>query len=111
MAHGAAAAEFRRGGRMSWFIHPRYLSAYCAAVDRDADLREGTHLRLFPSDVIGFPLAPWQLWHLRALIACELDIQWFDRRGRPLLKPNLDEADGEAIGWISGVLAYEGVTR
>lgn len=89
---------------MSWFIHPRYLSSYAAAADRDPDLRKGTHLRLFPSDVIGFPLAPWRLWDLPALMTEDLPIQWFDRHGRPLPALDLDAADGEAIGWIYGGL-------
>ncbi|HKY29865.1 MAG TPA: hypothetical protein VJM12_18130 [Pyrinomonadaceae bacterium] len=89
---------------MTWFIHPRYLSSYAAAADRDPDLREGTHLRLFPSDVIGFPLAPWGLWELPALMTEDLPIQWFDRQGRSLPALDLDAADGEAIGWIFGGL-------
>ena len=89
---------------MTWFIHPRYLSSYAAAADRDPDLREGTHLRLFPSDVIGFPLAPWGLWELQALMTEDLPVQWFDRLGHPLPALDLDAADGEAIGWISGGL-------
>lgn len=88
---------------MSWFIHPRYLSSYATAADRDPDLPVGTHLRLFPSDVIGFPLAPWRIWNLPALMA-ELPVQWFDRQGRPLPALDLDAAEGEAIGWISGGL-------
>jgi hypothetical protein len=89
---------------MSWFIHPRYLSAYAAAADRDPDLQKGTHLRLFPSDVIGFPLAPWRLWDLPALRTEAVPIQWFDLEGRPLPAPDLDAAGGEAIGWITGTL-------
>jgi hypothetical protein len=92
---------------MSWFIHPRYLSAYAAAADRDPDLRRGTHLRLFPSDLLGFPLAPWRLWHLPALMVRDLPIQWFDRRGQPLSALDLDAAGGEAIGWVSGGLANQ----
>jgi hypothetical protein len=89
---------------MSWFIHPRYLSSYAAAADRDPDLRKGTHLRLFPSDLIGFPLAPWRLWDLPALMTEDLPVQWFDRHGRSLPALDLDAADGEAIGWIFGGL-------
>jgi hypothetical protein len=88
----------------SWFIHPRYLSAFAAAADRDPDLRKGTHLRLFPSEAIGFPLAPWRLWNLPALVAEVLPVQWFDRRGLPLAAPDLEQAEGEAIGWIGASL-------
>lgn len=87
---------------MTWFIHPRYLSSYAAAADRDPDLREGTHLRLFPSNVIGIPLAPWRIWEMQALMTRELTVKWFGRQGR--LRPpfDLNAAGGEAIGWITG---------
>jgi hypothetical protein len=89
----------------SWFVHPRYLSAFAAAANRDPDLRKGTHLRLFPSDVIGFPLAPWQLWNIDALEARVLSADWYDRNGNKLPSPlNLDDAEGEAIGWITAAL-------
>jgi len=42
----------------TWLIDPRYFCAYAAAAEDDADLPKGTHLRLFPSSSIGFPLAP-----------------------------------------------------
>jgi hypothetical protein len=86
---------------MSCLIHPRYLSSFAAACDRDPDLPMGTHLRLFPSEIIGFPLCPWQLWDLPALDTEDLPVEWFDRHGRPLPELDLDAADGEAIGRIS----------
>ena len=89
----------------SWFVHPRYLSAFAAAAERDANLRKGTHLRLFPSEVIGFPLAPWQLWNIDAEQLRVLSVDWYDRNRKKLPSPaNLDDAEGEAMGWITAAL-------
>lgn len=89
----------------SWFVHPHYLSAFAAAAERDVNLRKGTHLRLFPSDATGFPLAPWQLWNTDAEQVRALSVDWYDRNRKKLPSPpNLDDAEGEAIGWITAAL-------
>jgi hypothetical protein len=79
---------------MSTFLaDPTVFSAYAAAAADDPDLRRGTHLRLFPSSRIGFPLAPFALWHLPALLVRQPPFAWFDRRGSQLATLDLDAAD------------------
>lgn len=90
---------------MSTFLaHPSVFSDYAVAADADADLRQGTHLRLFPSTSIGFPIAPFALWEMPAQPVRALPFTWFDRHRQPLAELNLDQADGEAIGWLTAIL-------
>ena len=68
----------------SWLIHPRYFSAYAAAVGMgldapDPDLPNGTHLRLFPSAALGLPLGPFLLWPVDCVAADPPPINWFGR--------------------------------
>jgi hypothetical protein len=87
---------------MSTFLaHPTIFSAYAAAAEADADLREGTHLRLFPSGRIGFPLAPFVLCEIPALTLRAPPFAWFSRDGQPLPGPDLDQAGGEVFGWLT----------
>lgn len=83
----------------SWLIDPRYFAAYAAAAEADADLPKGTHLRLFPSSAIGFPLAPFMLWSTEAVPRAPAPFAWFARDGRPLPGPDLAAAGGEMFGW------------
>jgi hypothetical protein len=92
----------------SWLIAPRHFSAYAASVGfdpaaavPDADLRKGTHLRLFPSAALGLPLAPFLLWRVDAVAADPLPMSWFGRNGQAFATPNIDAAGGELIGWRS----------
>jgi len=86
----------------SWLIDPRYFSAYAAAAEGDADLPKGTHLRLFPSSAIAWPLAPFMLWTVDAEVREPAPFVWFARNGRLLATPDLDEAGGEIFGWRQG---------
>ncbi|MFE4422053.1 hypothetical protein [Streptomyces sp. NPDC056817] len=49
------------------WVHPALLSAQCIVVD-DSDeggspwLRRGTHLRVFPSSHVGYPICPFTVW-------------------------------------------------
>jgi len=83
----------------TWLIDPRYFCAYAAAAEDDADLPKGTHLRLFPSSSIGFPLAPFLLWTIDARAIEPVPFNWFGRDGRQLPGSDLDAAGGEMFGW------------
>jgi hypothetical protein len=86
----------------SWLVHPRYFAAWAAAagaVAGDPDLGKGTHLRLFPSAGLGFPLAPFLLWKVDAFATEPLPMNWFTRDHRALAAPDLDAAGGELLGW------------
>lgn len=85
----------------SWLVEPRYFSAYAAAagtVAGDPDLQKGTHLRLFPSAVLGFPLAPFLVWPVEAFATETVAMDWFARDGRLQAGVNLDAAGGELVG-------------
>ncbi|MGM9480622.1 hypothetical protein ACS5PN_05445 [Roseateles sp. NT4] len=85
----------------SWLVHPRYFSAYAAAagiVASDPDLPKGTHLRLFPSAALGFPLAPFLVWPVEAFSTDMPAMDWFARDGRPQPGLGLDAAGGVLIG-------------
>lgn len=99
----------------SWFVHPHYFSAYAATVGvdpsaavPDADLRKGTHLRLFPSAALGLPLAPFLLWPVECFAADPLAMSWFGRNGRSFATPDIDAAGGELIGWRQVVPPQDG---
>lgn len=102
----------------SWLINPRYFSAYAATVgmspaaapasDTDADLREGTHLRLFPSAALGLPLAPFLLWPVEAVPSDPLAMSWFGRSGQAFATPDIDAAGGELIGWRQATPLQDG---
>ena len=86
----------------SWLIHPRYFSAWAAAAGigaSDPDLSKGTHLRLFPSAALGFPLAPFLLWRVDAFETEPLPMTWFARNGAAIATPDLDAAGGTLLGW------------
>jgi hypothetical protein len=85
----------------TFLVHPSVFSAYAAADHADPDLQRGTHLRLFPSTLIGFPLAPFALWHMPARLVRSLPFAWFDGRGHQLAELNLDQAEGRAMGWLT----------
>lgn len=106
----------------SWLIHPRYFSAHAASVGidpaaavPDADLRKGTHLRLFPSAALGLPLAPFLLWPVEPVASDPPPINWFGRGDKAFATPDIDAAGGELIGrrpvtppqdgWLAGVEA------
>ena len=93
---------------MSTFLaHPTIFAAYAAAAAGDPDLRTGTHLRLFPSSVIGFPLSPFAVWEIPAEPVRTLPFAWFDRDRKPLAQLDLDVAGGEAFGWQTAILPGE----
>jgi hypothetical protein len=53
--------------RPTW-VHPALLGASCISADADDEgtsqwLRRGTHLRVFPSSHIGYPVCPFTVWH------------------------------------------------
>ncbi|MBO9519879.1 MAG: hypothetical protein J7493_17605 [Porphyrobacter sp.] len=88
---------------MSSFLAPAALfSAYCAAGAEDSDLAKGTHIRLFPSQRIGFPIGPIRLYKLRPEFM-RLDARWYDERGNHVPVPDLDSADGVLNGWVMSV--------
>ncbi|WP_457446373.1 hypothetical protein [Roseateles sp. P5_E4] len=85
----------------SWLVDPRYFSAHAAAagiVAPDPDLPKGTHLRLFPSAALGFPLAPFLVWPVEASATDAPAMDWFARDGRLLPALNLDVGGGQLIG-------------
>jgi len=99
----------------SWLIHPRYFSLYAATVGvepaaavPDADLRKGTHLRLFPSAALGLPLAPFLLWPVEAVASDPLAMNWFGRSGQAFATPDIDAAGGELIGWRQAAPPQDG---
>lgn len=99
----------------SWLIDPRYFSAYAATVGMDsvdavadADMRKGTHLRLFPSSALGLALAPFMLWPVEAVASDPLSMNWFGRNGTPFATPDIDAAGGELIGWRQAAPPQDG---
>ncbi len=85
----------------SWLVDPRYFSAHAAAAGinaADPELQKGTHLRLFPSATLGFPLAPFLVWPVEAFTTEAVAMDWFTRGGRPQPTPDLDAAGGELFG-------------
>lgn len=97
----------------SWLVHPRYFSAFAAAVGMgpdapDPDLPKGTHLRLFPSAALGLPLAPFLLWPVEAVPSDPLAMNWFGRSGKAFATPDIDAAGGELIGWRQATPPQDG---
>ncbi len=89
----------------SWLIHPRYFAAWAAAAGigaSDPNLSKGTHLRLFPSAALGFPLALFLLWRVDAFEPEPLPMAWLLRNGRAIATPDLDLAGGLLQGWRQG---------
>lgn len=96
------------------FPGPTIFAAYAAAAENDPDLRPGTHLRLFPSTRIGFPLAPFAVWKVRPPHARALPVDWFDKANTLLasgVEPHrldLGATGGAAFGWVTGSLPEDG---
>ncbi|HWN73770.1 MAG TPA: hypothetical protein VNN15_08195, partial [Solirubrobacterales bacterium] len=63
------------------FAPPEIFAAVAGYEDGSGGLAEGTHLRLLPSPVIGFPLAPFAIWSVN-LLEMEFRGTWTDRDGK-----------------------------
>src|SRR5258708_16617127 len=49
---------------MDLFAPPRLFSLLAVAAENDQDLETGSHIRLLPSPLLGFPMAPFGLWNI-----------------------------------------------
>lgn len=78
---------------MSIFARADFFSSVAIAVDNDADLDRGTHIRVLPSVKLGLPLAPLALWRVRAELA-EPEVVWRNGAGQLVPHGDLDVAGG-----------------
>ncbi|MBD0682681.1 hypothetical protein [Pseudomonas sp. PSB11] len=85
---------------MSLFAPPSLFAQVALAARADADLPDGVHLRLLPSPLLGFPVAPFGIWRVTPDLA-EPEVLWRDRGGRVLPEPSLEAAGGVLIADIA----------
>lgn len=69
---------------MSLLAPSGLFSAVALATEDDSDLPRGTHLRLLPSPVLGFPIAPFGVLRVKAWRHDEPRVDWRDRAGQPV---------------------------
>jgi hypothetical protein len=93
---------------MGLFAPPGLFAANALAARGDADLPDGLHLRLTPSPVLGFPLAPFAIYRVAPYLA-EPSVVWRSRRGEVLAEPSLEAADGVLYGDLFGPSESEDV--
>jgi len=85
-----------------FFANPRIFSAFAIASDEDpmtSDVALGTHIRLLPSPLIGFPLSPFGIWRVTVQSDDQRVTAWIDREQRPA-SPDLDAAGGELTALV-----------
>jgi hypothetical protein len=73
---------------MDLFAPPKLFSLFAVAAQDDPDLETGSHIRLLPSPILGFPIAPFGLWNIDATVDTNRD------------HLNLADSDGGERIWI-----------
>ena len=85
-----------------FFANPRIFSAFAIASDEDpmtSDVALGTHIRLLPSPLIGFPISPFGLWRVAVQSDDDRVTAWIDREQKTA-SPDLDAAGGELTALV-----------
>lgn len=89
---------------------PHLFAAVGLAADDDPDLPRGTHLRLLPSPLLGFPVAPFGVLRLEPFVNEEPHVDWRDREGGEVPTGDLDAAGGLLVATILELDGDDGVT-
>ena len=77
-----------------FFAPPELFTALGMTISGDEDLPDGEHLRLLPSPLLGFPIAPFGIFRVRPTQLILEGILWRDRYGVIQESGDLDRADG-----------------
>lgn len=85
---------------MGIFTPPDLFAALGLAARGNADLADGVHIRLMPSPVLGFPVAPFGIYRVQPILA-DAQVLWRDREGKVLAQPSLDGAGGVLLADLS----------